>query len=51
MCETDDAELSKEACSFDLPPGILLYYCSATLARCASRGHIRLWSEWNSPLA
>jgi hypothetical protein len=29
MCETNDAEMSEEAYSFDLPPELLLHYCSA----------------------
>jgi len=38
MCEANDAEMSEEASSFDLPLGILSYYCSAMQSRCASRG-------------
>jgi len=38
MCETNDAEMVEDASSFDLMPGILLHYCSAMLARCATCG-------------
>jgi hypothetical protein len=42
MCEANDAEMSEEAYSFDLPPGTLFYYCSAMKSRCASRGLVHL---------